>query len=239
MLAEPIIVDAARELNDTAYVRWAKDELIGFLNDGQREIVKFRPNATSILKSVQLVAGVNQIIPIADGYRFLALTANRGSAGETYGRNITFVELDSLNQHDSTWRARDGATEIIHYSHDTLEPKSYFCFPPVHATTAVWVELKYSRLPKDVPTATVTPDFKPKISVIDVNDIHKEALIAYMIHRAFRRHTDTISIQKAATYYALFETKMGVIQGKDALLAPISRTDPHTNAPARPASVET
>ena len=81
MLAEQIIVDAAREINDPAYVRWTKNELTGFLNDGQREVVKFRPNATSTLKSVQLVAGVNQTVPLADWHRFLTLTANWGSDG--------------------------------------------------------------------------------------------------------------------------------------------------------------
>jgi len=88
MFAEEIIADAAREINDSSFVRWSKNELIGFLNDGQREVVKFRPNATSTLKSVQLVAGVNQAIPLSDGYRFLTLTANRGSDGLAYGLRL-------------------------------------------------------------------------------------------------------------------------------------------------------
>lgn len=76
ILASSIITKAATLLQDPTNVRWPADELLGWLNDGQREIVLQKPDAYSINEAVKLAAGTKQALPAA-GIRLLAVTISQ------------------------------------------------------------------------------------------------------------------------------------------------------------------
>lgn len=129
MLAEGILVDVARAINDTAYARWTKDELVGYLNDGQRAIAMARPDAVSKRVTLPLGNGAGQTIP-SDGERFLRLIRNMGADGATPGAAITYQDIDQLARGDPSWISATAAASIKHYLFDPADPTRYYVWPP-------------------------------------------------------------------------------------------------------------
>src|SRR6056300_1306491 len=85
-------------LQDTTSVRWPEAELLRYINDAQREIVNFRPEASSTHANVQLVTGTEQSLP-SDGLRLIKVVRNMSSVASdaTGGRAIRIVNVDILN----------------------------------------------------------------------------------------------------------------------------------------------
>ena len=66
-------------LQDTTSVRWTDAELLRYLNDGQREVVNMKPDASALTTNVQLSTGTLQTIP-SNGLRLIKITRNMSSA---------------------------------------------------------------------------------------------------------------------------------------------------------------
>lgn len=60
LLAQSIVQRAVQILQDTTSVRWPVDELVRWLNDGQREIVLHRPDSNSKVATGTLAVGTRQ-----------------------------------------------------------------------------------------------------------------------------------------------------------------------------------
>lgn len=60
LTAQSIIQRAVQVLQDTTSVRWPVDELVRWLNDGQREIVLYRPDSNTKVATGTCVAGTRQ-----------------------------------------------------------------------------------------------------------------------------------------------------------------------------------
>ena len=71
-------------LQDTSGVRWAvASELVLWVNDAQREIALFKPDATAVNETVALATGTKQAIP-TEGNRLLNVVRNMGMVDKTY-----------------------------------------------------------------------------------------------------------------------------------------------------------
>ena len=58
------VIDRAEEiLQDVSNVRWTQQSLLNYLNDGQREIVVFRPDASTVNASFTLASSAKQTLP--------------------------------------------------------------------------------------------------------------------------------------------------------------------------------
>ncbi len=78
--AKALIEKAGVTLADTEHVRYTTADLLKYLNDGQREIILVKPEASSALTEIGLHPGTLQMIP-DDGISFLRLTRNLGEDG--------------------------------------------------------------------------------------------------------------------------------------------------------------
>ena len=67
-------------LQDTSSVRWTEAELLRYINDAQREIVNFIPEASAVTTNVQLVTGTLQTLP-TNGLRLIKITRNMSGTG--------------------------------------------------------------------------------------------------------------------------------------------------------------
>jgi len=85
--AGTIISKAATQLIDISGVRWTRAELLGWLNDGLRQIVVMQPNASATRSAVQLAAGTRQTLP-SGGWMLLSVYRNMGTTGTTPGRAV-------------------------------------------------------------------------------------------------------------------------------------------------------
>jgi hypothetical protein len=188
-------------LQDTTSVRWPEAELIRYINDAQREIVNFRPESSATTTNVQLTTGTKQTLPSA-GLRLIKVVRNMSAAsGSATGkRAIRIVNPDILNTQEPDWHdptvSGDAAhtTIVKHYMFDEDDPRNYYVYPGVAGNA--YVEVVYSASPTDL-TATS--------STIGVDDIYANAIIDFVLYRAYMKDAEYAgNAQRASNHYQLF-----------------------------------
>jgi hypothetical protein len=192
--ANDYIVDAADLYGDTGYDRITEPTWIKYLNASIRALILVRPDAGAQTDSIQLVAGVLQTLP-STALRMLDITRNMGVDGLTAGKIITPVDRRHLDYSNLLWPAATGDTEIDNFSYDKENPRIFYVTPPVHASTAVYVELQVAQLPTAIAATGDDPG---------VNDIFFEPLVQYMLYKAFSADDEGVEFQKAMAYMQNF-----------------------------------
>jgi len=214
------IIDRARlTLQDSSGVRWTDAELLIYINDAQREIVNFRPEATATHANLQLSTGTEQTLP-SGGLRLIKVTRNMsGTASDATGaKSIRIVEEDLLNSiepdwHDPTVTGSSAHGSIIkNYLFDPDDPKKFYVYPGVASGSNAYVELIYSKLPTDLSSVS---------STIDLEDTYGNAILNFVLYRAYLKDAEFAgNQQRTATHYQLF---IGSISGggnAEAILDP-------------------
>jgi len=102
ILAQDLINDIAAELSDPQFVTWSADELLAYLNAATLRVCLVRPDASSSVESLQLVAGTKQSIP-ATARRLLGIDRNMGADGSTPGKVITSTDKRSMDLYNPNW----------------------------------------------------------------------------------------------------------------------------------------
>jgi len=191
-----IVTRASIILQDTTGVRWPQtDELLLWLNDGQREIVLRKPQAYAQNAVVALVQGTKQSIPDA-GIQLLDVIRNMGTGGATPGRAITRIDRQILDEQRPNWHAETASAETKHYMFDPRDPKHFYVYPPQHATPGQ-VEEVYASSPTDLSALA---------STITLDDIYSGVLLDYLLYRAYSKDADLTpsAPQRAVAHYNSF-----------------------------------
>jgi hypothetical protein len=170
---------AAIILQDTTNVRWPLAELLGWLNDGQREVARVKPNSNVKTVPVQLVAGAKQQLPV-DGVALVDLARNLGSDGNTPGRSIRKVDRRILDAQVPYWSAMTPTSEVVHYCYTNTDPKIFYVYPPQPATGS-YAEMQYLSAPIDITDQT---------STITLDDIYAAPILDYILYRAYQKDAD-------------------------------------------------
>ncbi len=196
-----IVSRAAIVLQDTTGVRWPQtEELLLWLNDGQREIVLRKPDAYSQNAVVALVAGTKQAIPAA-GIQLLDVIRNMGTGGATPGRAITRIDREILDEQRPDWHSEVASAITKHYMFDQRDPKHFYVYPPQHATPGQ-VEMVYASSPTDLSVLTAT---------ITLDDIYSGVLLDYILYRAYSKDADLTPTApaRAVSHYNAFLASLG------------------------------
>lgn len=208
LTAQSIIDKAEATLFDDTNVRWAAAELLGHLNDGQRELVALKPDANSVNAVLALVAGTKQAVPTG-GVQLLKAVRNMGLDGSTPGRAITPASMETLDRMRPGWHTDTADDEVRHYLFDPRDPKTFYVTPPQPATPGR-IEVVYAATPADV--ALGDP--------ITIDDIYATALYYFILARAHSKETPGADVGKAAGYYNLFLGMLGLkAKGEDRSFA--------------------
>ena len=214
-VAQEIITKTQFVLIDTG-IRWTPAELLGWLNDGQRDIAINVPNATVKQAVIQLQPGVLQTIP-SDGIRLVEITHSMGLDGQTPGPGITVVDRLELEQVNISWASNAPSAYPNHYMWQPRIPTQFYVYPAQPKTSCGWIELFYDQIPADVPTLTGT---------ITINDIYQAALVDYILYRCFLKDAEYASTVRAKGHWEAFLYATGrksqddVSQGPDFNQAP-------------------
>lgn len=197
-------------LQDTTGVRWpAASELILWVNDAQREIALFKPDASATNETITLVDGTKQTIP-STGNRLLGVVRNMSAASAGTGaRSIRIVEREVLDAQTPDWHnptstgdAAHGAV-VKHYVYDDSDPRNFYVYPGVSGNA--YVEIVYSANP-----ATVTASDN-----LAVPDIFANAVYNYVLYNCYMKDAEyTGNNQRAGNHYQLF---MASVTGKSQL----------------------
>lgn len=224
--AVDLIERASLVIQDTGFVRWTKKELLGWLNDACKEIVVHRPDASTLYSSFSTVEGTRQILPAA-ALRLIDVVRN------VNGAPITQVDRRILDEQLPTWHTVPTvpATAAEHFCYDPRDPKTFWLYPRVAA--GIGVDVVYSTVPTEITSTTVLSDPNDlsdiASTVIPLDDSFTNAILDYMLFRAFSKDTEYAgNMQRAAMHLQGFATTLGIKVRMDAALSP-SPSNPDAN----------
>lgn len=215
--AASVISKVQTILQDATGIRWPDIELLGWLNDGQREIVLYKPNSFVKNMAIQLVAGTKQALPI-DGVQLIDVVRNMGLNGVTPGRSVRITMREILDSQVPDWHTMTPAAQVKHYMYSMFDPKNFYVFPP-QPTTPGFAELVYAATPND---ATLT-------STITLDDIYQTVLLDYCLYRAYSKDTEFAADVGRATAHQ--NAYIATLTGKARVEVGIN---PNSTAPANP-----
>ena len=191
--AQQIIDKVEIILQDSTNVRWAESELLGWLNDGQREIVLLRPESYAKNESKQMTAGTKQALP-ATGVMLIDVVRNMGVNGSTAGNAVRVVTREIMDSQNPAWHAETPAAAIKHFMFDPRDPKNFYVYPPSDGTT--YIEIVYAAAPTDVNAVGNT---------ITLDDIYMGPLIDYILYRAYSKDAEfAANATLASAHYQMF-----------------------------------
>jgi hypothetical protein len=190
-------------LQDTTGVRWTEAELLRYINDAQREVVNFKPQASADHSNVQLATGTEQSIPDV-ALSLIKVVRNMSATGgsATGKKSIRLVDEDILNSIEPDWHdptvtgdAAHGSV-IKHYVFDPDDPRKFYVYPGVKDGENAYVELITSRSPTDLSVTS---------STIYIDDIYGNALVDYVLFRCYMKDSEFAgNAQRASQHYQLF-----------------------------------
>lgn len=178
--AQTLIDRAAATLNDTLYTRWTNSEMIGWITDGQRELVGLNPMLFTKTVVRTLAAGVAQTLTdLTDYGALISMPRNMANDGVTPGRVITKIDPDLMDALDTGWQTAAQDVIILHYMFVAERRFQFRVVPP--AVVGTKIEITYSAIP---PAIAATTD------LIVLQDHCGPALVDYLLFRAFGKDAE-------------------------------------------------
>ncbi|MFA5630342.1 MAG: DUF6682 family protein [Porticoccaceae bacterium] len=198
-------------LQDTTGIRWPELELLGWLNDGQRDIAVHKPNAFVKNVSHSLAVGTKQTLP-GDGVLLIDIVRNLPN-----GRAVRIVMREILDAQIPNWHSAPASGEIKHYTYSHLDPKTFYVYPPSNGGNNV--ELVYGAAPTEAALG----------GTITLDDIYATALLDYVLYRGYSKDTEYAADQnRSANHYAAY---IATVSGKASVEGVVN---PNMTAPANP-----
>jgi hypothetical protein len=196
-------------LQDADATRWPLTELLGWLNDGLREIVILKPNANSKTMSMSLVQGTRQTIP--DTAHALLDVVRNLSALSVGGEAVTPVmraDMDAALPGWHTAAALPFSDKVIHVITDSDDQRTFHVVPG--NTGSGYLEIIASVIPATIAPPDAQSDIAAYTATVDVQDVYQNALLDYVLYRAFDKDRATPSAAaRALTHYQAFMSAMG------------------------------
>ena len=202
--AQSIILRVVTTLQDSTSIRWAANELVRYLNDGQREIAMLRPDSTATTASLTLSAGAKQSIPTAATKLVDVLRNTSGTK-----RAVRFTTRALLDSQVPSWYNLTGVTEIQHYMYDVRDPRVFYVYPPA-ASSGASVEIVYSAVPTAVTEPSNGATYTDVSGNIGLPDVYANALADYILYRAFTKDSEFgNNVTRAQNHYSAFSSALG------------------------------
>ncbi len=190
-------------LVDETNVRWNDtNELLVWLNEGQREIAMLRPDACNKTVDFTCAAGSRQQLP-AEATALVEVVRNVNGPAV---RKVSWYLMDAVSPGWHTETA--GATENFLY--DPRTPREFYVYPPAVADAGLVV--RYQTSPMEAANLSAT---------ISVDDIYEGILVDYVLWRAYSKDGEYAATKALADVHrASFEKRMGVKTQADGAQLP-------------------
>lgn len=203
--AQSVIERVATTLKDLEATRWATPELVRYLNDGQREIAVFRPDATVKSATMDCVKGAKQSLP-ADAAKMMDTVRNDTATNTSAVRLVERKLLDVL---EPNWYGRTGVDVIDHYMYDERNAREFYVYPPASVNAKLYIT--YSALPVDVAIPADSTIFSDVNGNIGVADIYANALTDYVLYRAYTKDSEYGgNANRAVAHYSAFTNALNI-----------------------------
>ena len=214
-----IISKAATLLKDVTGVRWPVLELQGWLNDAYREIVNIKPDSNAKTGTYSCVAGPRQDITDTFAQATELLDVIRNVAAGSDKSAVKLITRQSLDDMNRSWYALTGAVTIERFAFDPRVNKEFLVFPP--AAVGAQLEVMYASIPA-AHTLTQQQLENPATSeVIRLSDSYANALIDYVMYRAYSKDAEVVeNVNRATLHYQAFQNGIGAKTRSDAAAQP-------------------
>lgn len=213
--AQSVLKRVVDQLMDLTNVRWTAAELVRYLNDGQKEILIYRPDATGTTATVNLVAGAKQALP-AGAFKLLDVVRNSGGTKAA----VRKIDQKLLDAQLPDWYNLTGQTVIKHYMYDPRDARVFYVYPPAAAANAA-LEIFYSIYPAAITEPADGAAYTTVSGDLSVGDSYSNALIDYILFRAFAKDSEFGgNITRAQAHYAAFQNGVGVEASATATVSP-------------------
>ncbi len=215
------IVDISQ---DKTSVRWPVNEIIRAINDAQREIILYRPDAMVTNTSLTLVVGTKQTLP-ANGTKLIDVVRNTG------GGAIRQINREILDAQTPGWHSVTGVLKPVHYMYDIRDPKVFYVYQPALSTSSL--DIVYAAVPADIAEVTEGSLFDAVTGNISVPDIYANAIVDFGLYKIYLKDAEYAgNAARAQAHYTMFGNALGNEFKATATFAPTSRGNPNTSNPA-------
>ena len=223
--ASSIVRRCVETLQDTTSIRWPVPELVRYLNDGQREVVMYRPDSMVTNQTVTCVAGSRQSLP-ANGAKLIEVVRNARVAGTR--RAVRMVNREILDAQTPGWHALTGQDDVLHFMYDPRDPRVFYVYPP--ATTNTQLDIVYAAYPTDITEPADGSLYTAVTGNISLPDIYGNVLQDYILYRAYSKDSEYAGNgNRAQAHYAAFANALGIEIKATVAVAPNPVGNPNRN----------
>lgn len=213
--AQSLIQRVVETLQDASSVRWPVAELVRYLNDAQREVILYRPDAMVTNATLTCAAGSKQALP-AGGTKLIEIVRN--SNGNK--RSVRLVSRYVLDAQSPNWHSLTGVTEILNYMYDPRDPRVFYVYPPA-ASSGASLDIVYSAMPTDIAEPAAGSIYSAVTGNIGVPDIYGNPMIDYVLYRAYTKDAEYAgNAQRAVAHYEAFKAALTAEATGTAVVAP-------------------
>lgn len=209
--AQSIVKRATDLIQDQTSVRWPANELVRWLNDGQREVVLHRPDALNTTATVTLAAGSRQDLDnmslTPPPAKLIDITRNMAATSQK--RAVRLVPRQILDAQIPGWHNLAGSVDIVHHMFDPRDPKTFYVYPPALATAQL--EIMYGAFPADMTEPADGATHTAVTGNIGLPDIYANALLDYILYRAYSKDSEYAgNAARALAHYQAFAGALGL-----------------------------
>lgn len=204
-----LILRARTILQDTTSVRWALSELQLWLNDSYRETLNARPDSNTLTGTFTCVAGPRQVLTtgFANATRLVAIVRNVAATSNKYSVHLTDRRV--LDGQSRGWYTETSSVSVEQYMFDARQPKEFMVYPP--ATTLAQLEVLYAQVPTPHALTNEQLANSATAEVIRIDDTFANALLDYMLYRAYTKDSDQQgNAARAIAHFQAFQNSLGV-----------------------------
>lgn len=189
-------------LNDQSEVTYPRPDLISAINNGCRMVALMRPDSSSKIANVKLVAGAKQSLPDEALRLFDSCYCDK--------RPIEMINRKDLDRLVPDWMQTEESDQITEVMYDERVPHTFYTYPPAVADTEI--ELSYSIMPARV--NEIDDDF-PLI------DKYVPPVMEWVLYLMFSRDSENSqNQQRAADHRQQFYNILQVKTSSDFTYAP-------------------
>lgn len=218
--AQSIVQRVVDISQDNTSIRWPVNEIIRAVNDAQREIVLYRPDAMVTNATLALVAGAKQSLP-SNGTKLIDIPRNTG------GGSVRLTNREILDSQTPGWYQLAGVLKPVHYMYDIRDPKVFYVYQP--ALLGASMEIVYSAMPTDIGSVVDGSQYNAVTGNLSVPDIYANAVVDFVLFKIYLKDAEYAgNAARAQSHYTMFGNALGAEFKALAAFAPTSVGNPNT-----------
>lgn len=193
-------------LGDASGSRWSEaDVCLPFLNEGQRAIVRLKPEANIVRAVISLSAGTRQAVAVTGQTvnRMIRPIRNTNSGGTLVGAPVTTCRMDDLDAMAPGWASATASATVQDAMFTPHDPLVFWVYPPQPSQSPGYLEAEVSVYPTAIAGLTGT-------DYITLSDEYELALREYVIWHCYAMDIDAGSQANAEQHKSLFLSLLGV-----------------------------